>query len=207
MSSPDAYRMRQVTGMTGCGKSHLVNSMLAQETRVIVAQPFSKDAFGTMRFRGPAELLAAFQKKRPLRFRVSLAVNSQEEFAWLCAFAWVVAPVTLVLDETAPYIPNPSDVPMEFKRICQMGRHAGPDEKSSVAVIAIGQRPVNLPPIFRSEVGQCFLFRVNSHDDRKLIRNDLGLSKEQAESLGTLEQYQYMKVDRFGGVTYEKTKA
>lgn len=207
MSSPDAYRMRQITGMTGCGKSKLALELLGDAQRVIVAQPFSKDAFKTLRYNSPGALLAAFQQKRPARFRVSLAVNTPEEFAWLCSFAWLVAPVTLVLDETAPYIPNPSDVPMEFRRICQMGRHAGVDENSSVSVIAIGQRPVNLPPIFRSEVGQCFLFRVNSWDDRKLIRNDLGLSKEQAEGLGALPQYNYMVVDRFGGISYAKTKA
>jgi hypothetical protein len=190
--------------MTGCGKSTLCRELMQGRERVIVVEPFSKNSYATMRARDLRELRELLGH-RPRRFWLSVFVDNPADFARLCALAWAVAPVTLLLDETSMYLPNPFEVPTEFKRICQVGRHAGPDELQPVSVLAIGQRPVNLPPVFRAEVEHWYLFRLNSHADRKLLENDMGLPREIADSAGQLAPHKYMKVDRFGGVSYGET--
>lgn len=192
--------------MTQCGKSTLIEMMTRGLDRAIFVTPFAKDTFNALRFESVGALTVALAQRRPARFRVALTLTNESEFRQLCRLAWVAAPVTLVLDEVAAYC-DPKAPPAELVAIAQRGAHAGPHEDAAVSVVAIGQRPINLPAVYRSEVEHWYLFRMNSRRDRQLLEDDMGLSREDAEAAGQLPRFSYMKVDRFGGLSHGTTKA
>ncbi len=200
----------QITGQTQCGKSTIAAKLVMQRTRVIIVSPFpvrERTYPGVEQFSSVREAVAAFLEFKGGSFRVAVVVRTAAEFAQVCQLAWVLAPCTLVADETTIYLPSAAEAPMEFKLICQAWAHAGDahGKESSVDVIFIGQRPINAPPIFRSEVQVWYLFRLNSASDRNLLRDDFGLTREQADEGGKLPPYTFLRVDRHGGLTRGKT--
>ena len=202
-------RLTQVTGATGCGKSTLVKQLVGPLPRAIVISAFGKNDYaelpgGCPRFNSLDHLTQTLKQRRPRTFRVSVSIGA-DELAQLCRLAWVIAPVALVFDETYQVFENAASIPREFVAVVQGGRHAGFDEQQEISVIAIGQRPINLPPVFRAEVQEWFLFQLKARKDRKLLEDDFGLPKEVAERAGKLPRFHYMKVDNWGAVTYGQT--
>ena len=196
----------QITGQTQCGKSTLAAKLVMQRDRVIIVSPYrirQRTYPGVEQFNSVNEAVASLMAFKGSTFRIAIRVSSAAEFAQACQLAWVMAPCTLVPDETTLYLPSASEAPMEFKILCQAWAHAGDDhgEEKAVDVMFIGQRPINAPPIFRSEVQVWYLFRLNSESDRRLLRDDFGLTREQSDAAGHLPPYTFMRVDRHGGLT------
>lgn len=200
-------RLIQVTGKNQNGKSTLVRELLEKmrAERVIIVQPFSKNDYEAKPYAKILHFAQAYRDVRPARFRVKFMLDNEADLEELCRLAWAIAPVTLVLDETAMYLPNPSKVPKSFKYICQLGAHAGPDEGSRVSVIAIGQRPTNLPTVFRAEADDLYTFRLKREADRDTLVEDFGMPPEQADAAGKLPPYHYIKMDNFGNVSHGQT--
>lgn len=203
----DDAELIQITGMTQCGKSTLLRSLIQSRPRVLIVSPFRVAWPGVEQFDTIGQAVEAFRNFQGKTFRAAVRCWTPEDFDWACQLAWTLAPCSLVLDETTLYLPNPSAAPMSFKLICQAWAHAGDDhgEKRQVSVIAVGQRPYNLPPIFRAEVKVWYLFRLNARGDRKLLEDDFGLTREQSDRSGKLAPYSFMRVDRFAEVTHGRT--
>jgi hypothetical protein len=210
---PDHANLIQVTGATQFGKSTLAAALVAQRDRVVIVSPFpinkrvypDVEQFPSVN----AAVLAFMANPAAKTFRVAVVATTAREFAQACQLAWVLAPCTLVPDETMLYLPNAAEAPMEFKMICQAWAHAGDahGQERAVSVIFVGQRPINAPPIFRSEVQVWYLFRLNAESDRRLLRDDFGLTREQADEAGKLPRFSYIRVDKTGGRTYGETRA
>lgn len=205
----EATPLIQITGMTQNGKSTLKRQLVMRRDRVLEVAPFpiATPGYPLEQFMSVREAVAAYMKNPVKTFRMAVVVQTPQEFKEACWFAWTLAPCTFVMDETRLYLPSAAEVPLEFNYAAQAWAHAGDHvgEKRHVQMIAVGQRPVNLPPIFRSEVSVWYLFRMNTKADRKLLGDDFGIPSEISEKAGKLAPFHYMRVDRFGDISYGQT--
>lgn len=187
-------------GRTGFGKSALTKELVGRRQRVIILEKWSdKDEYGgTLRFKSWAELLRAFKTKKPTRFRVSFSPGLTY-FPHVCALAWVLGDVLLVIEEASSYFPG-GKVPPEFIELCERGRHR------QVSIYATAQRPKRLPIILRAEADLLYCFRLNEKADRDWVAEFPGADRQLAEQAAGLERYRYMAIDSNGGVRHGATK-
>lgn len=179
-------RVVVLLGESGGGKSTVAQQLVASSRRLIVVAPYMKTPYDTLGFSSYEAARSAFLAAGPeamKEFRISIAAFTPKELAAVCRLAWALAPVDLVLDETATIIPNASAAPDELRYICQIGRHAGHDEKQPVRLLAIGQRPANLPPYLRAEAKEVYVFALASEKDCARVGEDFSLPRETREAV------------------------
>lgn len=168
-------RVVLIIGESGGGKSTVARDLVAQSERLIVVAPYMKTPFDTTGFTDYSAAKAALKHFRPKTFRISIAAFTPKELGKICRLAWAVAPVDLLLDETATVIPNAAAAPEELRYVCQIGRHAGHDEEQPVRLIVLGQRPANIPPFCRSEAKEIYIFPLAWESDVERIAEDFSL--------------------------------
>jgi len=161
--------------MSGGGKTTVAQALCADEPRVLVAAPYMKNPYGAMAFADYGSAVAALVAAKPKRFRVSIPCFTPKELGRVCRLAWALAPVRLIVDETAACIPNAAAAPIELRYICQIGRHAGRDEEQEVGLTILGQRPTNLPPFCLAESKEVYVFPLDREDDAEKLVSDLSL--------------------------------
>lgn len=223
MLSPEG-RCRGIAGPTGFGKSTLARAEVLKLDRVIVVEPHDSksDYEGVIRFKSVTEMefaIRCFGERGPRTFRVAVAPGLTW-FPRLCAVAWKLGDVTLVLEETGKYFgpgkyyPAVGEdgkrrlvpVPQEFVEICERGRHAGPDEKSPVSVLALAQRASRIPDVLKNELATFYAFRIPLDEDRRWLKTCPGSSVEISEATKDLPKFNYLKIDcENGGFTRETT--
>lgn len=193
-------RIVAVIGESGGGKSTVAVQLVAGDPRVLVAAPYMKNPYGALACATYGAAKATLRDVKPKKFRLAVPVYDKKGLAEMCRLAWVVAPVTLVLDETAFYIQNTAAAPEELRYIVQVGRHAGPDEEQPVSLVVLGQVPSNLPTWLRAEAKTVYMFPLSRDEDRVKVGADLGLPRETRElvdaRLPTLPKYHRLRLDK-----------
>lgn len=193
-------RVVAVIGDSGYGKSTLAVQLVQHDQRVLIAAPYMKNPYGALTFTTYESLKRTLAAHRPKTFRCALPVYDSEELARLCRLAKVVAPVTLVLDETAYVIQNTSAAPEELRFLALVGRHCGHDDNQAVSLVVLGQVPSNLPTWLRAQSKTVYLFNIEREDDRAKVGADLGLPAETrafVESrLGSLPVGRRLRLDK-----------
>ena len=210
-------RMCAVIGRTGHGKTTKVRDLILACDRVmILEQSNEKTEYpGVVRFGTWDALYGAMRHVNPRRFRVSFAPGTSR-FVDCLRLAWVLAPVTVVIEEAGKYFPQHkktsrhhmeavNGVPGEFLEICERGRHAGRGAVNAVSLIAVSQRPMRLPLCLRAELDRVYAFRLNSKRDRDWLAECPGSDQEIAEASKDLQAFHYLNVDANGGCLAETT--
>ena len=183
-----------ICGQSGAGKTFFaINTFLPPLKRIILMDPkwehFYKKA---VYVHSPDELQRALSyNKTKLIYQPH--TSDIEEFDQVCKLVFVRGNVTLFLDETTYAIKSAMQLPVWFGNIVRMGR------SRNISVIALTQRPSQIPLSIISEAQHIVAFRLSLEGDRKKIAGIVG---EDAMQLNKLPEYHFMAYNPKEGVRW-----
>lgn len=179
-----------IFGLKGAGKTTLIRQrLLPAHSRCLIVDP-QREYGGAAVEVGSLNAWADYVERTSGRWRVALFnVDLEDQFDDLCAAAWSVGNMLLVVEEVDRFC-DPSYISDDFFRIVNYGRHApaGP-----VDFLASSRRPADVNRTLTANAYEVYCFTINEPRDVKYLRDLVGESY--ADGLQSLPPHRYRYMD------------
>lgn len=181
-------RIILVVGKTGCGKSHLVKSLLPLAKRLVILDiqgeyPDPQYPLHDVTIFDDFDDFKTFMLKNldMQRFTAVCRFDYIEDYEAAIEVAYHAENLTVVVEE-AHNFGNAHKMTPVFERIVRLGRH------HSITVIAISQRLMDLNTLVRSNADAIVCFALSMPADVKYLEQVPWIG-EQAQEVARLEKY------------------
>lgn len=165
-----------LVGQTGSGKTTLAKAILAQRKYVVIF-----DAKGLIDWTGYRRYTSLKMAVESEHERILYAPNHTElrdEEYWDGFFEWIYTRqnCTVYIDEVFS-ICKRENIPPFYHACLTRGR------ERKIEVFSSTQRPRSIPSVIKSESENWYVFRLQLPQDRKAVRDTIGIREEEIEKL------------------------
>lgn len=191
-------------GRKGSGKSTLAREISEDYRRVIALDSmgeYDEDNGSFDVYHGLAESAQAIvsHAKLPL-FRLSLRVDTTDDFLKLLRIAYEVPDVLLMVEETSLYC-SPSRLPDDLSRLVRYGRHR------RINILFVARRPSEIHRELTSQSDVIVTFRQHEPRDVDYLRSFIGERVERVSALPEYHVLAFGDVEKYPVAVIERLRA